>query len=168
MSNCEVKENCLNHIEGRDQCWICDNYNQYRPKDKKILSPTQMEKREKRKQEKKEKKSSPASKRGKRAKRKGWEGENEIVKLLSKYNIPAERVPLSGALKGKLAGDINLIIHNIEKKGEVKRRKDGFKELYKFLEQDGCNYVFMRADRKDWIVAMTFNEWLNLVKEGEE
>lgn len=164
MGNCQVKTNCLNEIELREQCWICDNYNQYKPKDKKILSPAQIEKKEKKKAEKKEKKTSEASKRGRAAKRKGYTGEHEIVKLLAKYHIPAERVPLSGALKGKLAGDINCIIHEKEKKIESKRRKDGFKELYKYLEQDDCNYIFMRADRKDWIVAMPFDEWLELVK----
>ncbi|WP_427340629.1 hypothetical protein [Caloranaerobacter sp. DY30410] len=168
MEKCEVKENCLCYIAGMGKCWFCENYSEYRPRDKSILSPAQIERKERRKQEKKEKRSSEASKRGKRAKRKGYAGENEIVKLLKKYNIPAERVPLSGALKGKLAGDINCIIHQKEKKIESKRRKDGFKELYRFLEQDNCNYVFMRADRKDWIVAMTFNEWLELVKEGDE
>lgn len=166
-NDCKVKDNCLNHLELRDRCWICENYNLYRPNDIKILSPAQIERREKRKQDNKEKKASEASKRGKAAKRKGYTGENEIVKLLNKYNIPAERVPLSGALKGKLAGDINTIIAGKEKKIESKRRKDGFKELYKFLEQDDCNYVFMRADRKDWIVAMPFTEWLELVK-GEK
>jgi len=166
-NDCKVKDNCLNHLELRDQCWICEEYKMYRPKNIRILSPAQIERREKRKQDKKEKRASEASKRGKAAKRKGYTGENEIVKLLSKYDIPAERVPLSGALKGNLAGDINTIIAGKEKKIESKRRKDGFKELYKFLEQDGCNYIFMRADRKDWIVAMTFEEWLDLVKGAE-
>lgn len=163
MEECKVSENCLNEIELREQCWICENYNLYRPQDKKILSPAQIEKKEKRKTEKKEKKASDASKRGRAAKRKGYTGENEIVKLLQKYDIPAERVPLSGALKGNLAGDINTIIHGKKKKIESKRRKDGFKELYKFLEQDDCDYIFMRADRKGWIVAMPFEEFLDLV-----
>lgn len=162
--DCKVKDNCLNHLELRDQCWICGQYDLYRPKDIKILSPAQIERREKRKQDNKEKKSSEASKRGRASKKKGYRGENEIVHLLEKFNIPAERVPLSGALKGNLAGDINTIIAGKEKKIESKRRKDGFKELYKFIEQDQCNYIFMRADRKEWIVAMTFPEWLELVK----
>lgn len=167
MKECEVLENCQNYLNGRDKCWLCDNYKLYIPEDKRILSPAQIQKKEERKAEKARKKNSEASKRGKRAKRKGYAGENEIVKLLQKYGIEAERVPLSGALKGKLSGDINCTIKGQEKKIESKRRKDGFKQLYKYLEQDDCEYVFMRADRKDWIVAMTFDEWLDLVKDTE-
>lgn len=164
MDVCEVRENCKNYLNGREQCWMCDDYKLYIPEDKRILSPAQVQKKEERKAEKARLKSSEASKRGKRAKRKGYTGENEIVKLLQKYDIEAERVPLSGALKGKLGGDINCIIKGQGKKIESKRRKDGFKELYKFIEQDDCEYIFMRADRRDWIVAMTFGEWLELVK----
>ncbi len=160
MQDCEVKGNCKTFETG--QCWHCEDYALYMPIDKRILCQRQIRNREERKALKAEKKSSEASRRGKRAKRKGYEGENEIVHLLRKYGITAERVPLSGALKGKLAGDINCTIHDREKKIESKRRADGFKELYKYLEQDDCSYVFMRADRKDWIVAMPFKEWLEL------
>ena len=149
----------------KDQCWMCENYSLYIPEDKKILSPAQIQKKEERKAEKARLKASEASKRGKKSKRKGYTGEREIVQLLNKYGIKAERVPLSGALKSeKMKGDIDCTINGELKKIESKRRKDGFRELYKFIEQDDCNYIFMRADRKDWIVAMTFGEWLELVK----
>ena len=144
---------------------MCENYSLYIPEDKKILSPAQIQKREERKAEKARLKASEASKRGKSAKRKGYSGEREVVQLLEKFGIEAERVPLSGSLKGKLSGDVDCTIKGESKKIEVKRRKDGFKELYKFIEQDDSDYIFMRADRKDWIVAMTFGEWLELVKD---
>lgn len=165
MDECKVIENCENYQFERDKCWICEDYSLYIPEDKKILSPAQIQKKEERKAEKARLKASEASKRGKKSKRKGYTGEYEIVKLLNKYGIEAERVPLSGALKGKLSGDIDCTIKGESKKIESKRRKDGFKELYKFIEQDDCDYIFMRADRKDWIVAMTFGEWLELVKD---
>lgn len=165
MDECIVIENCQNYQYEKDQCWMCKNYSLYIPEDKKILSPAQIQKREERKAEKARLKASEASKRGKKSKRKGYTGEREIVQLLNKYGIKAERVPLSGALKGKLSGDIDCTIKGESKKIESKRRKDGFKELYKFIEQDDCDYIFMRADRKDWIVAMTFGEWLELVKD---
>lgn len=165
MIECEVIENCQNYQYEKDQCWMCENYSLYIPEDKKILSPAQIQKKEERKAERARLKASKASKRGKKSKRKGYTGEREIVQLLNKYGIKAERVPLSGALKGKLSGDIDCTIKGESKKIESKRRKDGFKELYKFIEQDDCDYIFMRADRKDWIVAMTFGEWLELVKD---
>lgn len=165
MIECEVRENCQNYQYEKDQCWICEDYSLYIPEDKKILSPAQIKRKEERKAEKARLKASEASKRGKSAKRKGYSGEREVVQLLEKFGIEAERVPLSGSLKGKLSGDVDCTIKGESKKIEVKRRKDGFKELYKFIEQDDSDYIFMRADRKDWIVAMTFGEWLELVKD---
>lgn len=146
---------------------MCENYSLYIPEDKKILSPAQIQKREERKAEKARLKASEASKKGKKSKRKGYTGEREIVQLLNKYGIKAERVPLSGALKGKLSGDVDCTIKGESKKIEVKRRKDGFKELYKFIEQDDSDYIFMRADRKEWLIVMTFDEWLELAKGDE-
>lgn len=164
MNDCTVIENCQNYQMNRDQCWMCEDYSLYIPEDKKILSPMQIRKKEERKAEKKRKKASEASKRGKSAKRKGYSGEREVVQLLEKFGIEAERVPLSGALKGRLSGDVDCTIKGENKKIEVKRRKDGFKELYKFIEQDDSDYIFLRADRKDWLIVMTFDEWLDLAK----
>lgn len=75
--------------------------------------------------------------------RKGKAGENEVVKLLQRYGIQAERVPLSGALKSsKYAGDVVLVNG---KRIEVKRRKTGLKTIQKWLSQDKyVNYVFFR------------------------
>lgn len=47
---------------------------------------------------------------------------------------------------------------------EVKRRADGFKSLYKWLDDAGL--VMMRADRKDWLVAMRVEELLDLMEEA--
>lgn len=160
--DCEVRENCNTYSQ--DKCWICEDYSLYSPIDKRILCKRQIRQREEKKLQKKQLKESSASKRGKRAKKKGYEGEREIVLLLEKYNIEAKRVPLSGALKGELAGDIKCTIKGKPRKIESKRRADGFKEDYKYLEQDGCDFVFKRADRKGWIVEMTFETWLDLVK----
>ena len=98
---------------------------------------------------------------GKRAKRKGYRGENELVHILRQYGIPVERVPLSGASEFQ-KGD--LVLFNVLT-AEVKRRKDGFKELYKWLKDR--NLVFLRADRKDWIVAMDIEFFIMLLRRYE-
>jgi Holliday junction resolvase len=102
--------------------------------------------------------------------RKGKAGENEVVKLLLKYGIQAERVPLSGALKSsKYAGDVVLALAN-DKRIEVKRRKTGLKTIQKWLNQDEhVNYIFFREDgnRENWIVIMRFSEFVELVQTGE-
>lgn len=165
MNECEVRENCKTYMQGK--CWICENYSLYWPEDKRILCKRQIQEREERKLQKKMQKESEASKRGKRAKRKGWEGENEVVKLLQKNGIEAERVPLSGALKSeKYSCDVVAQI-NGEKRIEVKRRKSGLTSIYNWLNEDeNSNILMMRQDNKDWLVCMTFNEFLNLV-QGE-
>jgi Holliday junction resolvase len=107
---------------------------------------------------------------GRKSIRKGKAGENEVVKLLQKYGIEAERVPLSGALKSsKYAGDVVLALAN-DKRIEVKRRKTGLKTIQKWLNQDEhVNYIFFREDgnRENWIVIMRFSEFVELVQTGE-
>lgn len=108
---------------------------------------------------------SQASKRGKRSKKKGYGGEREVVNLLRKYGIKAERVPLSGALKTKeLSCDVAL---DNGKRIEVKRRKSGMKTIQKWLSEDKySNYVFFRedGDTDGWIVIMPYLEFIELLK----
>lgn len=99
MEECEVRENCKTYMQGR--CWACNDYSLYWPEDPRILCKRQIREREERKVKKKMQKESEASKRGKKAKKKGTAGEREVVDLLAKYGIQAERVPLSGALKSQ-------------------------------------------------------------------
>jgi hypothetical protein len=44
---------------------------------------------------------------------------------------------------------------------EVKRRKSGFKELYKWLQE--AHIVFHRADRSPWLVTMNVQTFWELV-----
>ena len=92
MKECEVIENCKSYEHGK--CWCCNDYSLYWPEDKRILCKRQIRQREERKLTKKIKKENDASKIGKRSKKKGYEGEREVVELLNKYGIEAERVPL--------------------------------------------------------------------------
>lgn len=113
------------------------------------------------------KKQTEASKRGKRSKRKGYTGEKEVVDLLQKYGIEAERVPLSGALKSeKYSCDVH--IERIDKRAEVKRRKSGLKTIQKWLEEDSnSNYIFFREDYGDWVVIMPVMEFIELIQEAQ-
>lgn len=167
MNECEVRENCHSYL--RDGCWHCVDYSLYWPEDKKILCERQIRQRKERKVARKLKKQSEASKRGKRSKKKGYDGEAEVVKLLQKYGIEAERVPLSGALKSeKYSCDVH--ITGIDKRVEVKRRKSGLKTIQKWLEEDAnSNYIFFRedGDTEGWIVIMPYIEFIELAQERE-
>lgn len=168
MKECEVIENCKSYE--RDKCWCCNDYSLYWPEDKRILCKRQVRQREERKLAKKMKKESDASKIGKRSKKKGYQGEREVVELLNKFGIDAERVPLSGALKcEKYSCDV--VLAN-GKRIEVKRRKSGMKTIQKWMdEDDNSNYIFFRedGDKDGWVVIMSYQEFIELVhgKKGE-
>lgn len=94
---------------------------------------------------------------GKASKRKGYNGEAEFAKLTG-----GKRQVLSGALGGELSNDV--ILPN-NWKAEVKRRKSGFKTLYDWIEdeREKPDCVAIRVDRKDWIVSMKLEKFLELM-----
>ena len=98
---------------------------------------------------------------GKGAKRKGSAGEREVVKELKMKDIKAKKVPLSGAVS-EFEDDV--LVGEEEKRAEVKRRRDGWKEIYSWL--DGPDLLFMRADRKRWLVVMDL-ETFSKIWKGE-
>ena len=69
---------------------------------------------------------------GKFSRDKGARRERELVDLFKSWGLHAERVPLSGAAKGRFSSDVD--VYRIESDcplcGEVKARADGFKRLY--------------------------------------
>jgi hypothetical protein len=96
---------------------------------------------------------------GKKSKRKGYRMEHEIEKILRDEGITAKRIPLSGA--SWLKGDIFIELLNKGYIGEVKARREGFKEIYKWLSDK--DFLFLRADRKDFLIVMNIKTFLELV-----
>lgn len=94
---------------------------------------------------------------GKKSRDKGYRGEYNLVKKLAEVGISAIRVPLSGASKD-FKND--LLIGKDKDPVEVKVRKDGFKQLYKWL--DSAKYLFVKSDRKDYLVVMRLEEFAGL------
>lgn len=88
---------------------------------------------------------------------KGTRAEREFAKL-----IGGERVPLSGAAGGRFAGDVV----GLGMTWEVKRRSDGFRELYKWLE--GKDALAVRADRREWLVVIPLERFLQMVGVEEQ
>lgn len=93
---------------------------------------------------------------GRASKRKGNRAEREIVGKLRQKGFEAHRVPLSGP-SDAFPGDVLISLDGRKLIGEVKRRKNGFKQLYKWLE--GKDILFLRADRKEWLVVMKLENW---------
>jgi len=97
------------------------------------------------------------------ARRKGYRIEYELVKRLNNKGIRAYRVPLSGG--SVIKGDI---IINDKEVCQVKGRGKGFKFIYDSLEyeEEGkkkeYDYLFIKADRKDYLVIMSLEKFLEL------
>lgn len=99
-------------------------------------------------------------------KRKGGRIEREFVQLLEKNGIKAHKTPLSGAIVG-YKGDIIMELDGKRYQVEVKSRAsgEGFKKLDEWL---GANdYLFLKQDRCDPRVYMTWESFINLVKEKQ-
>ena len=89
---------------------------------------------------------------GRRSRSKGARTECNIVKALLANGIAAVRVPLSGAVGGRFAGDIVLPLLNRELCVEVKARAAGFRELYSWLNQR--DVLIVKADRQEPLVVL--------------
>lgn len=83
---------------------------------------------------------------------KGARTERGIVKVLQASGIATVRVPLSGAVGGRFAGDIVLPLMGRDLCVEVKARADGFRELYSWL--NGRDMLIVKADRQEPLVVL--------------
>jgi Holliday junction resolvase len=86
------------------------------------------------------------------SRQKGNRTERAIVRLLQERGFAAERVPLSGAARGRFGGDVSVPVLGVDRRVEVKCRGDGFRELYKWL--DGADLLIVRADRRELLVVI--------------
>jgi hypothetical protein len=93
---------------------------------------------------------------GRKSRDKGQRREREFAKL-----IQGERIPLSGAAGGRFGNDVE----GLGLKFEVKARKNGFQTLYKWLEdeREKPDALALKADRKDWLVVMKLDKFIELM-----
>ena len=89
---------------------------------------------------------------GRRSRAKGARTERSIVNALKASGIAAVRVPLSGAVGGRFAGDIVMPLMGHDLCVEVKARADGFRELYGWLDQR--DVLIVKADRQEPLVIV--------------
>jgi Holliday junction resolvase len=89
---------------------------------------------------------------GRRSRNKGARTERAIVKAPLGNGIAAARVPLSGLVGGRFAGDVVLPLLGRDLCVEVKARADGFRELYSWLTER--DLLFVKADRQEPLVVL--------------
>jgi Holliday junction resolvase len=90
--------------------------------------------------------------RGSGPRNKGARTERGIVKVLQANGIAAVRMPLSGAVGGRFAGDIVLPLMGRDLCVEVKARAAGFRELYSWLTER--DVLIVKADRQEPLVIV--------------
>jgi Holliday junction resolvase len=66
---------------------------------------------------------------GRASREKGNRTERAIVRFLQERGFAAERVPLSGAVRGRFGGDVSVPVLGVDRRIEVKCRGNGFREL---------------------------------------
>jgi Holliday junction resolvase len=100
---------------------------------------------------------------GRGPKRKGSRFELEIVRLLQELGLAAEKVPLSGQVKGgKYDCDVSVPVRGVDRRVECKRRARAFMTIDAML---GGNFaVVVRDDRSRPLVVMTLEQWAELAK----
>ena len=103
---------------------------------------------------------------GKRSRDKGARSELKIVHLLQGHGFAAEKTPLSGAVKGKFGGDISMPLLGTDRKIEVKCRADGFRELYKWLQD--AEFLIVHADRKPPLVVLPLRFAIEIASVAEK
>ncbi len=90
----------------------------------------------------------------------GERPERDLVALFHKWGLEARRVPIGASSESespseseddaeayKIGRDAPLI-------GECKAEKDGFQELYAWLESDGADYLALRAEHAEWLFVL--------------
>jgi Holliday junction resolvase len=102
---------------------------------------------------------------GRFSRNKGNRAERGIVEILQNAGFAAERVPLSGAARGRFGGDVSVPVLGVDRRVEVKCRANGFSRLYAWL--DGVEFLVLKADRREPIVVARLSEAIRLIKAIE-
>lgn len=102
---------------------------------------------------------------GKPSRDKGLRTERSLVRMLQNVGFAAERVPLSGAAHGRFGSDVSIPLLGVDRRAEVKVRRSGFRELYRWL--DGSDVLVVKADRQDPLVVLPLRFAIEIAKAAE-
>jgi Holliday junction resolvase len=103
---------------------------------------------------------------GRKSRDKGNRVERAIVAALQGHGFAAERVPLSGAARGRFGGDVSVPLLGVDRRIEVKARRDGFAELYKWLGDH--DFLIVKRDRSEPLVVLRLSEAARIAAIAEQ
>jgi Holliday junction resolvase len=101
----------------------------------------------------------------KRSRDKGNRTERAIVRALQDAAFAAERVPLSGSMRGRFGGDVSVPLLGVDRRVEVKARGNGFRQLYDWL--NGADLLIVKADRNQPLVIVPFRLAIEIANAAE-
>ena len=93
----------------------------------------------------------------------GEKPERALVALFQEWGLEARRVELPGTSGGPDApaktdpgrnSDVYKVGGEPPMVGRCKTRRDGFKELYAWLDGDGADYLALRAEGAEWLFVL--------------
>ena len=96
---------------------------------------------------------------GKASRDKGYRTENNVRKFAEIHGVKAYRVPLSGG--GSIKGDVVFNNGIDELVSEVKCRGNGFKQIYKWLDDDDNDLLILKADHKEFLAVINLKDFFN-------
>jgi hypothetical protein len=102
---------------------------------------------------------------GRASRDKGNRAERILVRLLQEYGFAAERVPLSGAARGRFGGDVSVPLLGVDRRVEVKCRGSGFRQLYNWLDKH--DFLVVKADRLEPLVVVPFRFAVEIARLAE-
>lgn len=102
------------------------------------------------------------------SRQKGDRFEREVVAALHAEGVEAQRVPLSGAAKGRFGGDIQASICGIWRTLECKIRKRAWLDLYGWIEDNYCLVIRRNPEPgqpvPDTLVVLRLADFITLSK----
>jgi len=99
---------------------------------------------------------------GKPSRDKGARFEREIVGIAQAHDLDAVRVPLSGATSFA-KGDV-VVSNDVDSWTiECKKRANGFRTIYRWLEKGDCDLLVIGADRKPALAVLPLSDFFDLL-----
>ena len=78
--------------------------------------------------------------------------------LFHKWGLEARRVPIGAPSESESEPEDDTEAYKIGRDapliGECKAEKDGFQDLYAWLESDGADYLALRAEHAEWLFVL--------------
>ena len=102
---------------------------------------------------------------GRASRDKGNRMERALVLQLQAAGFAAERVPLSGSAGGSYLGDLTVPLLGRDLCVEAKARKDGFRELYRWLAER--DLLVVKADRREPLVVIPLRLAIEIATAAE-